>query len=117
MPIEWNCEKTDLIVYYVRGELGLAELEKVQQESDQLIVRASNWKVLVLLEDFAGWAKESGWGNTALIEETDQNVDRMAIVGPPQWRDQVEMFTLKGLRPVDIEYFSTETDARAWLGV
>ena len=41
----------------------------------------------------------------------------MAISGPPEWRDQIEMFTLKGLRPIEIEYFNSEEEARDWLGV
>jgi hypothetical protein len=117
MPIAWNCEQPGLMVYTVTGELGIAEMSAAQQESDALINRSGNWKILVLLQDFSGWSKEKGWGSASLLEENDEHVDRMALVGDIQWRDQVEMFTLKGMRPVEIEFFTAEDDARAWLGM
>ncbi len=117
MPIEWKCERPDLMVYTVSGKLGLAEMAQAEQESEALISKTMNWKVLVVLIDFEGWAQEEGWADTIIIEELDDNTDRMAISGPPQWRDQIEMFTLKGLRPIEIEYFNSEEEARDWLGV
>ena len=117
MAIEWKAEKDDLMVYRVSGELGINELEQAQQETDAALTSRKNWKVMVVLQDFEGWSKEAGWENTSLIDETDENVDRMALVGTIEWRDQVEMFTLKGMRPLEIEYFSSEDEARAWLGV
>lgn len=117
MAIEWKAEKDDLLVFRVSGKLGISELEQAQLETDPVLTARKNWKVMVVLQNFAGWSKEAGWEKTSLIDETDENVDRMALVGPGEWRDQVEMFTLKGLRPLEIEYFTAEDEARAWLGV
>ena len=117
MPISWNQEQDDLIVYTVSRQLGIAEMDNSQQETESILMQGSNWKVLVVLQDFEGWKKEEGWANTSLIDETDKNVLRMALVGPQQWRDEVEMFTLKGMRPLEIEYFTDESQARSWLGV
>jgi len=116
MPVEWKREQDNLVVYTVTGELSVAELDNVQQQTDTILKQGSDWKVLVVLQGFEGWKKEQGWGNTSLIDETDQNVVRMALVGEPQWRDEVEMFTLKGMRPLEIEYFTGESQARSWLG-
>ena len=115
MGVAWARESEKLMVYTVTGELAIADMQAIETETDELILGGENWKVLVLLKDFEGWSKEEGWGNTTLVEKTDKNVDRMALVGPIEWRDQVEMFTLKGMRPVEIEYFTTETEARDWL--
>jgi len=117
MAMEWKTEAGNLMVYTVSGQLGIGEMEQAQQETDSLLMGGTGWRILVLLENFEGWSKEKGWEKTGLIDETDQNVDRMAFVGPMAWRDQVEMFTLKGLRPLEIEYFDEEAAARAWLGV
>lgn len=116
MPISWNREQDDLIVYTVSRQLSIAEMDNSQQETDSILMDGSNWKVLVVLQDFEGWKKEEGWGDASLIDETDQHVKRMALVGPLRWRDEVEMFTLKGMRPLDIEYFTDESQARSWLG-
>ena len=117
MAVEWKAEKDNLLVFLVSGKLGISELEQAQLEATPVLTAGKNWKVMVVLQDFAGWSKEAGWENTSLIDETDENVDRMALVGPVEWRDQVEMFTLKGMRPLEIEYFSSEDEARAWLSV
>ena len=116
MALNWNREQDDLIVYTVTGKLSITETEKSHQETDPILQQGSNWKVLVVLQDFEGWKKEEGWANTSLIDETDQSVKRMALVGPLEWRDEVEMFTLKGMRPLEIEYFTDESQARSWLG-
>ena len=116
MAIKWRTEADNLMVYTVSARLGISEIDQAQEETDPLLKGAKGWRVLVVLENFAGWAKEEGWDKTSLVDETDQNVDRMALVGPIEWRDQVEMFTLKGLRPLEIEYFTDEDAARAWLG-
>jgi hypothetical protein len=117
MAITWKTETDNLMIYTVSGQLGIDEMDQAQQETDSLLMGGQGWKVLVVLIDFEGWSKEKGWENSSLIDETDRNVERMALVGPMEWRDQVEMFTLKGMRPLEIEYFTDEGDARAWLGV
>ena len=110
-------EKDDLLVFLVSGKLGISELEQARLETDPILTARKNWKVMVVLQNFEGWSKEPGWENTSLIDETDENVDRMALVGPIEWQDQVEMFTLKGMRPLEIEYFASDAEARIWLGV
>ena len=117
MAIGWKIEAGNLMVYTVSGQFGIGEMEQAQQETDSLLTGDGGWKILVLLENFEGWSKEEGWEKTSLIDETDQNVERMALVGPIAWRDQAEMFTLKGMRPLEIEYFTEEAAARSWLGV
>ena len=117
MAVEWKIEKDSLLVIQVSGKLGISELEQTQLETDPILTAGQNWKVLVVLQNFDGWSKEAGWEKTSLIDETDKHVDRMALAGPIEWQDQVEMFTLKGMRPLEIEYFSSEDEARAWLGV
>ncbi len=42
-------------------------------------------------------------------------IHKMAIVADEKWRDQAAMFTMQGLRPFPIEFFTSETEARQWL--
>ncbi len=60
-------------MYTVTGKLSIAEMEKSHQETDPILQQGSNWKILVVLQDFEGWEKEEGWANTSLIDETDQS--------------------------------------------
>jgi len=75
-------------------------------------------RILAILKDFLGWAREGDWGDTTLMDEYDPFIERMAIVGDIAWKEQVQWFTLKGLRKASIEYFQpADLDkALAWLG-
>ncbi len=117
MPISWNKEQDGLEVCRVRGTLTWDEFSRLQESlvPEQGLDQKVN--TLVLLEDFEGWDDSEHWGELRYVERNDAVLGKMAIVGDERWRDQMEMFTLKGLRPVDIEYFgSGELDlARLWL--
>ena len=75
-------------------------------------------RALVILDDFLGWEKGSGWEDTSFADEHDSNIEKMAIVGPEEWRDWVYAFAGKGFRAVAIEYFLPLQldEARKWLG-
>ena len=117
MPIKWNMEGNNLAVVHVSGQLGLDEYQQIQNQTHSAIQHVGEIKILVLLKDFEGWATGKGWEDTSMAEQLDPYLKKMAIVGDEKWRDLVEVFTLKGLRPVPIEYFASDSDkeARRWL--
>ena len=117
MPISWNFEDEHLVVFRVSGHLGKAELDEAQKGVEPGVRKSGSAKFLVLLENFAGWAQADGWEDTSFADRNDDNIERMAVVADEEWRDQMFAFTLKGLRPVEIEFFVTgqEAAARAWL--
>jgi len=71
----------------------------------------------VTLEDFLGWEKGPGWDDMSFSNEHDRNFEKMAIVGPEQWRDWACAFAGKGFRSVAVEYFvpSQLERAKDWL--
>jgi hypothetical protein len=71
----------------------------------------------VILENFQGWQKGRGWDDVSFSERHDRDIERMAIVGPEQWRDLASVFAGKGLRSVAVEYFnhSELAQAKEWL--
>ncbi len=117
MSIQWQLEEDNLGVFRISGKLGKAELERVQSECETVIKKIGNIRILVVLDHFAGWEKATGWADSSFAERNDQYIDKMAIVGDQQWRDLAYAFTIKGLRPVPIEYFDEKEEARArqWL--
>ena len=71
----------------------------------------------MILEDFQGWKKGPGWDDMSFSNEHDRNIEKMAIVGPEQWRDWACAFAGKGFRSVAVEYFMPSQLERAkdWL--
>lgn len=117
MPIKREKEIENLVVFSVSGKLDMAEYINAQQQVIAGGGQSEKARVLILLDNFAGWASDKNWGDVSSAEQIDPYIERMAIVGEPEWEVMVSAFTLKGLRPFPIEYFDTrdESKAREWL--
>ncbi len=117
MPIKYEFEYGNLCIFKVSGQLGKVEYQDAQRDAEAAIQKLGSIKVLIVLENFSGWERAEGWEDLSFPERNDPYIEKIAIVGDPQWQDLVYAFTLKGLRPVPIEYFKTgeESRARQWL--
>ena len=117
MPVSWQQNSGNLGVFTVTGKLTTEELQQVQSQAELVIQKLGGIKILILLDDFAGWEKAEGWEDFSFAERNDQYIEKMAIVGDRKWEDLVYAFTLKGLRPFPIEYFNDGETAAAqqWL--
>lgn len=117
MPVEYKFENNNLLVLHVSGKLGKVEHDQMQAQLGSDIQRLGEIKVLAILKAFAGWEAAEGWEDTSFSDRNDPYIKKLAIVGEGKWRDLVTLFTLKGLRPVPIEYFTEDQEdaARQWL--
>jgi hypothetical protein len=101
----------------ITGKLRQSELATAQKKAAEILKKRGGSRVLVLAENFEGWEKGGDWGDLSGQAQLDAHIDRMAIVAEKRWEDVALLFTGKGIRHVDIEYFSP-TDlprARSWL--
>lgn len=107
----------DLQRIRISGVMCVADLLTLQEASLKLIRQGSTIRVLVMLENFQGWEQSSAWEQTAFMPDQDRQMQKMAIVGDEQWRDQACAFVAKGLRSFEIEYFlpSEFAEAERWL--
>jgi len=57
------------------------------------------------------------WDEVSFLPDYGNDVVKMAIVGDAKWKEQVFMFTAKGLRKTAIEYFAPTAlaQAEAWI--
>lgn len=117
MSIEWKLENSNLLLFQVSGQLGIDEFREIRSEIEDIAQKVGQIKVLALLKNFTGWEATDAWGDTSSTDRIDPYIIKFAIVGDEKWRDLVSVFTLKGLRPVPIEYFETSQldTARQWL--
>ncbi len=113
---EFN-DRDKLATINISGVLTRRELDHVQSQCEQIIGQVGKIDILAIVDDFSGWHKEIGWEDMSFAERNDAHLGKIAIVGDLKWKDLVYAFTVKGLRPVDIEYFSNqqEIQARSWL--
>ena len=117
MPASFELENNDVGLIHISGKVSVAEVQRLQAECDRVIQKIGNIKLLAILDGFQGWQQEQGWEDSTFAERNDPFISKFAIVGEEKWRDLAYVFTLKGLRPVPIEYFDQGQieEARAWL--
>lgn len=120
MTVEWSREGKRLLVCRISGQLTYDDWQKLNQGEGGAPANPATGKLhaLILLQEFTGWERHDGWADLSWVDENDKRLERIACVGEEQWRDDMEIFMLKDLRPVQIRYFSEDEEplARAWLG-
>ena len=101
----------------ISGELSKSEVGQLQTAALEAIRRCGKISALFILEDFAGWKRDSGWGDLTFLTAHDHEIAKIAVVGDEEWRDFVEAFLAKGFRQAVVEYFlpAELIKARAWL--
>jgi hypothetical protein len=99
------------------GVLIAADLDAVHEAAKALMKTQGSINMLVILQHFRGFAAGVDWGNLAFYAQYGEQIERMAIVGDQRWEADAFMFTGKGARRTEIEFFPvTElAQAQAWL--
>jgi hypothetical protein len=117
MGVSCTKESEDLFVVSVEGILTFNDLEEVQNNVSTSIDRSRKIKVLLLAENFSGWAKEGDWGDLDFMMEHDPYIQKIAVVTSEKWKDEIFAFLGAGMREASVELFLTgeEEKARDWL--
>ena len=99
------------------GKLTIRDFQELQSLARLSLERFGQFRVLIELEDFQGWSKETGWENTSFLEENGEDISKLAFVGEEKWKVEVFMFTGKPMRQMAIEFFPQDQldQAQAWL--
>lgn len=108
----------NVLTIKVSGRLTQPELAASQRVAGELIDKLGKVRLLILVENFQGAAKEGDWGDVSFQMDYDDSIERIAIVCEPQWKETALLFTGKGIRKVAIEHFPPAdlAKARAWAG-
>ena len=111
--------ETDGEVLCVRilGLMRLADQRALETVARDLIERGKRPRLLVIAEDFQGWEKGEGWDDAGFLMDYGNKIVKIAIVGDERWEEQALLFTGKGLRATEIEFFppSSLQEAELWV--
>ena len=110
-------DSSNVVIVRFTGRVKASEWRAAQNRTMDLFKTKKQLSLLVIAENFAGWESGGDWENSAFQTESDERVDRMAIVADPRWRDSILLFAGKGLRGFEIEHFppSDIKVAQTWL--
>jgi hypothetical protein len=118
MPAEIVMASGKLLEVKIVGTFQKADYDRITKTAKDAIAREGKIRALIVLERFQGWQRGDDWGDVTFSLEEGQRIEKMAIVGDEQWRDETLVFTGKGFRPTAIDFFPTSraAEARRWLG-
>jgi len=107
----------EIIRVRISGVMRLADQKALQEVARDLIDRGIKPRLVVMAENFEGWEKGEGWEDVGFLADYGNSIVKMAIVGDESWKEQVFMFTGKGLRATEIEFFPTSSlkEAELWV--
>jgi hypothetical protein len=99
------------------GKLTVRDFQEIQALGRLSLEQFGQFRVLVALEDFQGWSKETGWENSSFLDESGDGISKLAFVGDEKWKTEIFMFTGKPMRQMAIEFFPQDQfdQAQAWL--
>ena len=117
MSVSFTKESEDLFVVFLEGVLTFNELKELQEDASTAIDHGRKIKVLVLAENFSGWAKEGDWGDLEFLHEHDPYIEKIAVVTSEKRKDWLLTFLLAGMRQAKVESFPEggAKTARLWL--
>jgi hypothetical protein len=117
MPITIEHESGNAFRVRATGILRKSELQGVQSVAAREIQARGKVRLLFILEEFKGWERGADWGDVSFYATHGRNVERIAIVGEEEWRDEALMFAGAGLRKGEVGYFvpAERQQAIAWL--
>jgi hypothetical protein len=101
------------------GKLTVSDFQQLQTLARLSLEQFGQFRVLIELEDFQGWSKETGWENSFFLAEDGEGISKIAFVGDEKWQVEIFMFTGKPMRETEIEFFPQDQldQALAWLSV
>ena len=87
MPIKWERESNGTLVSWISEKLILSELQACQSAITPIIQAHGNMRLLVILENFEGWAASHGWEDSSFADANDEYLSRFAIVGDEETKE------------------------------
>ena len=117
MAVTIQKEEGNIRVMRVAGMLKKSEFDAVTRAEAEQWRPETRVRLLVLAEGFQGWVGSEEWGDLSFFLKYGDQVDKIAIVADPKWKDDLMMFAAAGFRRAPVKFFpSGKADqARAWL--
>jgi hypothetical protein len=115
--IEWTRDEEGIHIIHIRGVMSEDMMSELQSYAAQEIGKMGSIKGLMILDGFQGWSKDGNFDNLDFMLKYDARIEKMAIVGDLNWKDEFLMFLGAGYRQAQVEYFQVEDEAKArdWL--
>jgi hypothetical protein len=106
-----------LITARITDVFQYSDHQALQKVAAELIEKLKKIRLLVVIDQFQGWERNPGWNDMGFLMEHGDDIEKIAVVADERWKDQAFLFTGKGLRTTEIEFFplSSLQQAGEWV--
>jgi hypothetical protein len=110
-------QEDNVWVLRATGMLRKSELDKVQMAGAKELKTGARPRLLIIVENFAGWERGADWGDLSFFLEHGNQIEKIAIVADPKWKAEWLAFAGAGFRRAPVQFFLADQmdQARAWL--
>ncbi len=110
-------EGEDIWTLQITGVLTKAEFGTLQTVAAARLGATGHVRVVILAEDFQGWEEGADWSDMTFFVEHGHQLQKIAVVADPKWKEQLLMFLGAGLRSAPVQFFPAgqKADALAWI--
>lgn len=105
MSFELIGDDNGVVRFRLTGVVSRLDTDHAQSAMADAIERHGTIRVLIILEDFAGWQSGVDWSDTSFADANDTNITKIAIVGEEEWKEDVLTFLVAPLRSATVEFF------------
>jgi hypothetical protein len=114
MRVSIDQESPRIIRVELTGRMDAKQWRASLDEVAKLLQPGEVTPMLVSAIGFEGWGAGE-WDDFSFQKQHDAQVGRMAVVADRKWEDRAMLFTGKGLRALEIEFFTPDDLPRALL--
>lgn len=117
MPFELIKKQEQEIWMKIGDQVSVEDYQQLQSMILSSLATYNDCRMGIILDDFKGWSKDNRWDDLLFMQEHQDKVQKIAIVGDEKWKDNVFMFSGKPFRTTEIEFFPENQldQAKQWL--
>lgn len=105
-----------VITVHVTGKLSRSDYQRFVPEIERAIRDHGRVRLLVVMDDFAGWDMGALWEDIKFDAKHFNDVERVAMVGEKRWQEGMSTFC-KPFTTAEVRYFERGElpDAHLWI--
>lgn len=110
-------ENTGVLKFTIYSEITKSDFSSIKERIEKYLDIHKKVNVLLELVDFKGWEKSVDWSENAFVFGHENEIDKVAIIGEPGWKEMVMVFIGEPFVETEIRYFSIEElkEANKWI--
>lgn len=101
-------ESAVVVKFTIINEITRTDFSLIRKRIEKYLEESEKINILIELKEFKGWEKAVDWSDNAFVFGHENEIDKVAIIGEPEWKELVMVFIGEPFVETEIRYFSYE---------